>query len=97
MPAPPPLACAVARHYYDFATQREAKVWSSPKAVTSIWHYHGGPNCTLDDCATIYNIDPSEIHPCSVVNTSDTFTPFLGWIKVRLFVLAFCFFLRASI
>jgi hypothetical protein len=43
--------------YYDHANHREKKVYSKPRNVTSIYHYH--VPCEDYDCCTAYTYGPA--------------------------------------
>lgn len=63
----------------------DVKVWTEPEGVSEVSFYHKPVKHCDDDngCATIYNVFRNEVEnhtDCVVSNTSNTMTPFLGWI-----------------
>ena len=71
-------------YHYDWVKQREAFVYSVPRASTALYIYHGRgfPLDHCDDnntCASIYSWGPGE--PCMATNTSNTLARFWGWLR----------------
>jgi hypothetical protein len=53
--------------YYDHINQREAKVFTRPQTITSIYHYHNVEGCDDDNrCCTAYTFGKSQ--SCFAVN-----------------------------
>jgi hypothetical protein len=67
--------------FYDYANQREAKVFSTPNGLeTSIYIYHNVSGCENDnECLTAYNFGPHL--KCTGVKLSNTMDVFFGWLS----------------